>query len=183
MEPPIVTRRATLEDLDSLLADMQAGLDSYRAFAPAGWRPPLATADRQRSAEMLADPGTWALLALAQGVTVGHVAFCAARDRSPAPPGLDWSARAMIAGLAHFWQLFVAPDWWGRGVAPLLHDAAIAQMQAQRYQRARLWTPTGHVRARRFYERRRWIVAGEEYSSELGLMLTEYRHGLGGPTY
>ena len=29
---------------------------------------------------------------------------------------------------AHLWQLFVLPAWWGRGVAPLLHDAAIGEL-------------------------------------------------------
>jgi hypothetical protein len=31
-----------------------------------------------------------------------------------------------------------------------------------------------HARARRFYERRGWSAAGEDYNEELALTLTEY---------
>jgi hypothetical protein len=44
----------------------------------------------------------------------------------------------------------------------------------QGYERARLFTPTDHLRAKRFYERRGWTVAGAEDSAHLGLSLTEY---------
>lgn len=81
----------------------------------------------------------------------------------------------MVPGLAHLWQLFVLPEWWGRGVAALLHDAAIAEMRAQGYRVGRLVTPSPHVRARRFYERRGWSPVEEEWNDELALMVTEYR--------
>ena len=86
--------------------------------------------------------------------------------------------RALVPGVAHLWQLFVLPDWWGRGVAPVLHDAAIAEMQARGYLSARLYTPAQHVRARRFYERRGWSAHGEAWNEDLGLPLTEYQLGL-----
>lgn len=166
----ITTRPASRDDIDILLADVQAGFDSYTAFAGDGWRPPDAFEDRESSAELLADPETFALIALVEGEPVGHVAFCPARDRLH---------RYLIPGLAHLWQLFVLPSWWGRGVAPLLHAAAIDEMSARGYSRARLYTPVRHLRARRFYERRGWTLVAEEWNTGLALMLAEYHRPLG----
>jgi GNAT superfamily N-acetyltransferase len=173
--PRIETRRATLDDLDVLLADVQAGFDSYVEFAPTGWQPPKVPADRDRSSELLGDPATWALIALAEDRPVGHVAFLPARERRTGEPSDTSKARAVIPGLVHLWQLFVLPAWWGHGVAPLLHEAAIREMRAQGYSRARLFTPSLHGRARRFYERRGWSAEAEEWNEELALTLTEYR--------
>ncbi len=170
----IETRRAGPRDIDALLAHLQAGFDSYVAFAPSGWRPPDVQRERPGSVELLADEATWALLALDGQRPVGHVAFYPARERptgEPSPPLLE---RPLIEGLVHFWQLFVTPEWWGRGVAPLLHDAAAVEMRARNYESARLFTPSEHARARRFYERRRWSPVGEEHHDELDLTLTEY---------
>jgi GNAT superfamily N-acetyltransferase len=84
----------------------------------------------------------------------------------------------VVPGLAHLWQLFVLPTWWGRGVAPLLHDHAVAQMRVQGYGTARLFTPSWHVRARRFYERRGWNAVAEAWNEDLSLPLAEYRLSL-----
>jgi GNAT superfamily N-acetyltransferase len=171
----IVTRRAGIDDLDTLLTNAAVGLASYSAFAPPGWCPPKRDDDRARRAELLADPATWALLALVDGAPVGHVAFMPARERTADEPPVAWQARPVIPGLAHFSQLFVLPEWWGRGIAPVLHDAAIAEMREQAYESARLFTPTDHARARRFYERRGWRACDERFNDELALRLTEYR--------
>jgi GNAT superfamily N-acetyltransferase len=174
--PPLATtRRATLDDLDTLLANVQSGFDSYVAFAERGWQPPNSAAGRVRTAELLADPATWGLIALVDRSPIGHVAFFPAREQ-PVGGSLDaWNLRAPVPGLAHLWQLFVLPEWWGRGIGPLLHDAMITEMSAQGYRGARLFTPSLHTRARRFYERRRWLVVAEEWNNGLSLMLTEYR--------
>ena len=193
--PPISTRRASVADLEDLIADVQAGFDSYVAFAPLGWVAPDVQADGELMAELLSDDETWALLAVAaQAETgrlgprgapagpgapgpeaVGHIAFTPARRRAPGHP---WATSPATPGLAHLWQLFVLPEWWGRGVAPLLHDAAIEEMRAREYQSARLYTPSLHARARRFYERRGWLPTGEQWNDHLTLMLTEYRLAL-----
>lgn len=73
--PAIETRAVMLDDLDVVLADVRAGFDSYVELAPTGWQPPAVPADRDRSAELLADPMTWGLLALAEQCPVGHIAF------------------------------------------------------------------------------------------------------------
>jgi GNAT superfamily N-acetyltransferase len=179
MTSGLVTRRAGLADLDALLDNVAAGLPSYVEFAPDGWRPFDIHARRDYEAELLADPKTWALLGLVDEAPVGHVSFTPARQRRPEDPHGPWQKRPLIAGLAHLRQLFVRPDWWGRGVAPILHDAAIAEMRAQRYPRARLYTPAPHARARRFYERRGWTAIDEAFNDEFGLPLAEYRLALG----
>jgi GNAT superfamily N-acetyltransferase len=170
--PPISTRRATIADLDLLIADVQSGFDSYVEFAPLGWVPPEVQADTTIMAELLADLDTWALLALAGSDPAGHIAFTPARRRTPGQP---WASSPSTPGLAHLWQLFVLPAWWGRGVAPLLHDAAMAEIRARGYEAVRLYTPALHARARRFYEHRGWRATDEEWNDHLTLMLTEYR--------
>jgi GNAT superfamily N-acetyltransferase len=178
MVTPINTRPAGSNDVDVLLADVAVGFESYRAFAPAGWQPPDVVADREQTGQLLEEPATWALLAVVEGKPVGHVAFFPARERSIGAAAGGWQTRPVVPGLAHLWQLFVVPEWWGRGVGPLLHDAAIAEMRSRGYRSARLFTPARHVRARRFYEHRGWAVASEEWNDFLGLMLTEYRRRL-----
>jgi GNAT superfamily N-acetyltransferase len=164
--------------VDLLGAIVQRGFDSYRDFAPGDWRPPDVAADRDRRAQVFADPATWVLIALSQRVPVGHVAFLPARVPAPPESRAGWAKWAAIPGLAHLWQLFVLPDWWGGGVAPLLHDAAIAEMRAEGYGDARLFTPSLQTRARRFYERRGWLAQEETWSEEFGLAMTEYRLAL-----
>lgn len=175
----VTTRRGTPADVDWLLADVQAGFDSYTAFAPFGWRAPDMSHDRERTEELLSDPGTWVLLASVDGEQAGHVGFFPARERGTAEaPAAAWHARPLIAGLAHLWQLFILPRYWGTGVAAHLHDVAIAEIQAYGFRRVRLFTPALHARARRFYERREWKTTGEEWNDELGLMLVEYYRAL-----
>ncbi len=80
-----------------------------------------------------------------------------------------------MPGVAHLWQLFVLPDWWGTGVAATLHAAAVDEMSAQGYERARLYTPAAHARACRFYEHRGWKLVERGSDATLGLELAEYR--------
>ncbi|HWF73492.1 MAG TPA: GNAT family N-acetyltransferase [Solirubrobacteraceae bacterium] len=172
---PISTRRATVADLAVLVADVQAGFDSYVAFAPLGWVPPDVYADTEVMAELLADIDTWALIALSEAEPVGHIAFTPARRRAP---GRAWASSPATPGRAHLWQLFVLPEWWGRGVAALLHAAAITEIRARGYSAVRLYTPSLHARARRFYERRGWRAVGEHWNHQLTLMVTEYERDL-----
>ncbi|HEY2160518.1 MAG TPA: GNAT family N-acetyltransferase [Solirubrobacteraceae bacterium] len=174
--PAISTRPATIEDLGAVIADVQAGFDSYVDFAPLGWVPPDVAADAERIAELLGDADTWSQLALDGAEPVGHIAFTPARDRQAGEP---WATSARFPGLAHLWQLFVLPPWWGQGVAARLHAAAVAELRKREYAAVRLYTPALHARARRFYERRGWRTTGEEWNQGLDLMLTEYRLPLG----
>jgi len=174
--PSICTRRATIDDVDVLIADVQAGFDSFVEFAPLGWVSPDVASDRDRFAEVLGHPGTWAMLALAGTDPVGHIAVTPARHRTVGRP---WADSPFIPGLGHVWQLFVLPAWWGRGIASLLHVSAIEELRTRGYQTARLHTPSLNARARRFYERHGWTATGERWNEDLVLMLTEYRRPLG----
>lgn len=171
-------RRADGRDLAAINRHLQAGFDSYAAFAPAGWRAPLVAAESEQTRALLDDPDTWAMLALDGDQPVGHIAFFPGRER--AAPGGDWTSRALVPGLAHLWQLFVLAPWWGRGVAATLHAAAIDAMNERGFACARLSTPTEHARARRFYEHRGWVAHDDAFHDGLGLMLTEYRRALTG---
>lgn len=168
---------AGVENVDAIIRHVQAGFDSYTAFAPPGWQPPDMRADRDRTAALLADPATFALLACVDGDPVGHVSFFPGRERA-ANAEADWRARRSIPGLAHLWQLFVLEPWWGRGVADALHAAAVAEMRERGFTAARLYTPTDHARARRFYERRGWTPYDEAFHAGLALVLTEYHLAL-----
>ena len=159
-----------------ILATIRIGFETFVEFAPPGWTPPTLPDERARTAERLRDPEAWVTLARAEGEPVGHVGFIPARERrvGDAPPA-DPSTSPPVPGLAHLWQLFVLPPWWGSGVAGTLHEAAVDEMRAQGYERARLFTPSQHTRARRFYERRGWARGEQRLDLNLGLELAEYR--------
>jgi putative acetyltransferase len=57
-------------------------------------------------------------------------------------------------------QLYVLPTFWGTGVGPLLHDAAVDRRHAAGDGELRLWTLEANTRSRRFYERRGWALDG-----------------------
>ncbi|HEY4344979.1 MAG TPA: GNAT family N-acetyltransferase [Parvibaculum sp.] len=58
-------------------------------------------------------------------------------------------------------QVFVLPAWHGRGVAPLVLAAAEEALRAQGHKRIWLQCRKGNNRARAFYEKHGWEVAGE----------------------
>ena len=109
MTSPFVTRRAGLGDLDAVVANLAVGLATYTMFAPAGWKLPDGHIDRAREAEFLADPETWAVLALVDEAPAGHVEFMAAREGRAGDPPAPWRARPVVPGLAHLRQLAARP--------------------------------------------------------------------------
>jgi GNAT superfamily N-acetyltransferase len=167
------TRLGTAQDAEAINAVFSAGVETYAEFAGDGWEPPVPDVDDTR--RMLLDPRTWAMLAVVDGEPVAHFSFMAARERAADDNPRDWLDRPLIPGMAHLWQLFVLPDWWGTGVAAWLHERGVAEMRAQRYECGRLYTPSAHARARRFYERRCWRPFADYESTDFGLPLTEYR--------
>ena len=175
---PITTRPAAASDLDAICEIVEAGFESYREFLPPPWEPPPLEEERSNVAARLADPATWKVVACADAEVVGHLGFAAGRARRAGDSPTGGPEPPLVAGLAHLWQLFVVPQWWGSGAADRLHGIGLAAMEKHGYERARLFTPAAHARARRFYERRGWSVADEQYNHHLGLDMVEYRRKL-----
>jgi GNAT superfamily N-acetyltransferase len=57
--------------------------------------------------------------------------------------------------------LYVLPLHWRSGVGSALHDQALERLRARGCGRAKLWTLEENWDARRFYERRGWVLNSE----------------------
>jgi GNAT superfamily N-acetyltransferase len=163
----VQTRVADPSDAATLAATVAEGFDGYRVWAPTGWSPPQERGgSTSRLAEALARADVWCLVAESRGDPVGHVALSPTTyvQPEPAPPGM-----------VNLWQLFVRPAWQGTGLAAVLLRAALTEAERRGFARVRLWTPSGAVRARRFYEREGWALTGDRRGeSPLGLPIVEY---------
>ena len=161
-------RTATPADAEPIIAVTMQGFETYRAFAPEGWRPPSASDESERLQGMLGEDHVWYLVAEHEGELVGHVGFLPAARLS--------FARVDDPRLVHFRQLFVTREHWGTGLARRLHAAAIDEARARGFTGMRLFTPGGQQRARRFYEREGWTLARGPWQDDgLGLGVVEYR--------
>lgn len=164
-------RRPSPGDAEAIAAVIAAGFESYRAFAPRGWEPPDRNAELLR--ERLALPEVWAAVAEEGDEVRGVVAF---------RPMLSerWSG-SRVPGFAHVWLLFVHPGSWRRGVGRSLHDLAVAEMAAQGFRRARLWTPVRAEAARALYNGAGWVECDATFGEEVGLDLVAYELDLEQP--
>ena len=163
-------RPASPADADVLAATVAEGFATYVAFAPPGWRAPDRLELALGMAVRLGLPSLRAWLAEADGVAAGPVTWLPAAE-----------ARHAVDDprLAHLEQLFVRRPFWGTEVASVLMARAVEQAAASGFRRMRLGTPTGQLRARRFYEREGWTVDGEPWVEQpLGLELVEYVRAL-----
>jgi GNAT superfamily N-acetyltransferase len=164
LRPP---RRA---DVAAIVRLNLEGFEGYRSFAPRGWEPPPPEDQVDWLGGRLFDPEVWCLLAEDEHGAAGHVAFM--------PAALVRRA-SNEAGLAQLWLLFVRTSRWGSGLASELHARALEEAARRGFSAMRLFTPTGQARARRFYEREGWKLAGEPFDdAEFGLELVEYRRAL-----
>ena len=153
-------RPATPRDAHVVAEVIAAGFATYADFAPAGWTPRRAIQEEPEVHIRLSRGDVHGRLALTQaGAVAGFTGWMPARER--AEPGDP------IPGRAHLWSLFVAPDWWGTGLAAELHDWVVTGMRDSGYASAQLWTPRDHARARRFYEREGWETTDEGQWSEM----------------
>ena len=157
----LTLRAARGAEAEEILRFLRAGFETFRAWSP-GWDPPEFDADAVLATEwVLNRPETWFVIAEDAAGQAGQCGFHQGHEQR-------MMRGAPIPGLAHFWQLFVRPDLWGSGLAARLHDAALAEIRARKYERARLFTPAGHARARRFYERHGWRASGRALGEGLG---------------
>jgi GrpB-like predicted nucleotidyltransferase (UPF0157 family)/GNAT superfamily N-acetyltransferase len=168
-------RAAVPQDAEQLGRAVAEGFQSYLSFAPAGWTPRSAEDEIELLRALLERDDFYCLLARAERtpaerVLAGHVGFL--------PAIRAWRA-VEDSGLAHLRQLFLAPDYWGTGLARMLHTRALHAARERGFTAIRLFTPTGQARARRFYEREGWTVNGEPFCDPgFGLQLVEYHRSL-----
>ena len=157
-------------DVQRIAAVVAEGFETYRSFAPPGWTPPPIEEHERYLAARLWDPGTWATLAERDHTIAGVVSMIpAATSRHPVDD----------PRLAHLWQLFVAREWWGSGMATRLQALVTDAARTRGYNAMRLFTPADQARARRFYEREGWRLTGANPDDEIGFTVVEYRLDLG----
>ena len=162
---------ATAADAERLAAAVVEGTEDYREFAGPDW-PGFTLEDEVAHARAdLADPDTWCLVAVDhKGGHVGQVVII---------PAVKSGRPADDPALAHLRNLFVRRDHWGTGVARRLHDSAVEEARRRGYTEIRLFAAAGQARARRFYEREGWVLAGEPaFDPRPGLVMAEYRRRL-----
>jgi GNAT superfamily N-acetyltransferase len=167
---PWSLRPAVPRDAERIATVLTEGLESYRSFAPSGWKPPDPRTELKRLRAFLGSRDVWCLVAEDDGEIAGHVAIMPSRIH-PHPSDDD--------AMAQFWQLFVREPWWGTGVAAALHAEAVREAGARGFTSMRLFTPAAQARARRFYEREGWTPAGAPFDDlDFGIPLVEYRRAI-----
>lgn len=163
-------RMATAEDASRLAAVMAEGIGTYRSFAGERFTPPGTAEIEAAFAGRLGRPDVWCRLAADGDALAGYVSLLPATQAAHA---------VADPTLMHFWMLFVRPPWWGSGLAARLHADACAEARARGFSALRLFTPVAQVRARAFYEREGWAVAGVPFAHDgMGIDMVEYRRAL-----
>lgn len=164
-------RPVTVEDAGAIAETTREGFESFREWAPPSYDPPHVAMEAQRVREGLRRPDVWGRIATDDGRVAGHVLIAQARERE--------EPRPEIPGLCHLWQLFIRRPWWGSGLATELNGLAVDEARRRGYERMRLHTPVGNLRARAFYEREGWATDGVQRPEPLlGIALVEYRRRL-----
>jgi GNAT superfamily N-acetyltransferase len=165
----IRVERAGAADVERVTRLVEAGIDSYRDWAP-HWRPPVASPEqRRRLRENFASDEAWILMALEGDEVIGVVSMAAKTAAHADPPE---------PGTIYLWQMFVTPAWQGTGLAQALMDLAVEEARDRGFERMTLWAVAGAAQARRFYEREGWTVSGTNDESEFGLPLVQYERVL-----
>ncbi len=138
--------------------------ETYRGLMPEALLDGLSVV---RRAEM------WRLLLAETGkrVWLADDGFCAVGPDRTAP------------GEGELYALYVRKAAWGGGLGALLWRAAEAWLAEQRYPAVRLWVLSENLRARRFYEKMGFSLAGERDEILGGVAIKElaYRKALGAP--
>ncbi len=160
-------RQLLPSDFDAAARLIADGLAGYHEFAPPGWRPPGVREEMRVLRAWGGDGDFWGQLAVEDRTPVGYASFVPAeRHGSHAVPE---------AKLGHLGHLFVVQSHWGRGTATALLGKAIGAVRERGFTAMRLFTPEGHSRARRFYEREGFRAVGRPREVGLGIPVLEYR--------
>jgi GNAT superfamily N-acetyltransferase len=93
---------------------------------------------RERWATAVGDPDTVVHVAEVDGRAVGVAAY-----------RFEW-----LDGL------YVAPEYWSRGLGLALHDLVLDRLRGDGHDRCHLWVLEDNDRARRFYQRQGWEENG-----------------------
>jgi GNAT superfamily N-acetyltransferase len=162
-------RPARPDDAEAIAAVVIEGDETFADFAPPGWHAPPYEAELEYARDAIASPHRWTAVAVSDGEVVGYATFVS---------GVLTKRRTHEPGLAHLGRLFVRKTYWGTGVATTLHNEAIAAAAARGFIAMRLFTPSAHARARRFYEREGWLAVDHLPDNDFGMPLSEYRRAL-----
>lgn len=132
-------RRATRDDFDACFAIQKAAdLLAFPHIFPAERFPFPDDAVRERWRVNLDSADRACFVALDGAGIIGH---------------------AVLIG-EQFDSIAVTPEWWGRGVGSVLHDAVLAHAAEKACARLQLWVLEANDRARRFYTARNWVLDG-----------------------
>jgi len=136
----VAIRPARPDDLEPLLAiQREAAVSAFAHIFPQD-RYPFPTDDiRDLWRKTLADPGVDIYVAEVGGEPAGSVSVDDELLRT----------------------LYVRPAHQGTGVGSTLHDFALERLRARGCSTARLWTLEENWNARRYYERRGWMLTEE----------------------
>jgi predicted N-acetyltransferase YhbS len=160
-------RLATAADAARLGRQFASGVEVYRSFTPPGWALPTAEGEADHLRARLGSDEAWCLVAEEDGHVVGQVTIL---------PAAIAARPVDEPSLAHLRNLIVSESHWGSGLARELHAAALEAGRSRGFASMRLFTPSAHGRARRFYEREGWSAVGEEFHDPTpDLVLIEYR--------
>ena len=159
----MVIRRGGAEDIEPAVAVWLAANTVRRE----GLAPRSEQAARARG--HVSNPEAFLLIAEDAGDVVGMALGVQALS--------DDGAGAPVRGLCHISMVFVAPDYWGRGIGGRLVDALLPEARSRAYDRAQLWTQSDNARARRLYEGRGFVLSGRE-KDEFGERIVHYQRAL-----
>jgi GNAT superfamily N-acetyltransferase len=159
-------REGARHDLAAMADNLESGFLSYRTWADSRWEPPSRVEMLLGMMQRFQHDGSWSFAGFADNEPAGHVTARPELDEHEAP-------RPGVTRLTH---LFLRRDYWGSGLADLLHHRMLESMVERGFTSSVLWTPSGAARARAFYARRGWQLTGgvEAADNGLGLELVEY---------